>query len=152
MSEFKTGVRQLHAISTDGRSNTHFASSAVLQSEAQVAAWLDSESKKHQLPPNMNWYAIDDTEVRFVKTPHQTPPATAPTASPNVTVEPVAPTANVEASTPEAKEACKNKYNMASTTDNRKVMAYERKMWNKRNEARIKKNEAFAKHMNDFKG
>lgn len=64
MSNFQSGVYELHAIDQQGISQ-RFAVSAVLESEAQLAEWFNAEVPKHQLPANHNWYYLDIRDSRF---------------------------------------------------------------------------------------
>jgi len=130
--EFKPGLYQLHAIDAAGKSQ-YFDQSGFLRSAEQLSVWFESTCDQHELPEGSHWYPLNDSDPRFETTAvmrqeaQETPSA-------------------VESK----KETSKNAYDVSSEVTNQIVLAHEKNLWAKRNEAKLKSRQNLVNHIMNY--
>ena len=130
--EFKPGVYQLHAIDDAGKSQ-YFDQSGFLRSHEQLKVWFESTCGQHELPEESNWYPLNDSDPRFqiIAVMRQEVEETPSKVEPK-------------------KQAPKNAYDVSSEVTNQIVLAHEKNLWAKRNEAKLKSRQNLVNHIMSY--
>ena len=130
--EFKPGVYQLHAIDDAGKSQ-YFDQSGFLRSHEQLKVWFESTCGQHKLPEESNWYPLNDSDPRFqiIAVMRQEVEETPSKVEPK-------------------KQAPKNAYDVSSEVTNQIVLAHEKNLWAKRNEAKLKSRQNLVNHIMSY--
>jgi len=131
-TEFQQGVYQLHAIDESGKSQ-YFDQSGFLRSAEQLSVWFESTCGQHELPQSSNWYPLNDSDPRFqiITVMRQEVEETPSTVEPK-------------------KQAPKNAYDVSSDVTNQVVLAHEKNLWAKRNEAKLKSRQNLVNHIMSY--
>ena len=130
--EFTPGVYQLHAIDDAGKSQ-YFDQSGFLRSHEQLKVWFESTCGQHELPEESNWYPLNDSDPRFqiIAVMRQEVEETPSKVEPK-------------------KQAPKNAYDVSSEVTNQIVLAHEKNLWAKRNEAKLKSRQNLVNHIMSY--